>query len=65
MFWFFGHKACGIITPRRGIQPVSPALESGVLTTGPQGKALYSPYCATQPYCASISRTFSGFQTNP
>ena len=34
MFWFFGHEACGIIVPQPGIEPVPPALEGKVLTTG-------------------------------
>ena len=32
---FYGHKACGILAPRPGIEPVAPALEGEVLTTGP------------------------------
>ena len=27
MFWIFGHKACGILTPQPGIEPTPPALE--------------------------------------
>ena len=27
MFWIFGHKACGILTPQPGIEPIPPALE--------------------------------------
>ena len=38
MFWFFGHKACGILAPQPGIKPTPPALEGKVLTTGPPGK---------------------------
>ena len=30
--------ACGILVPRPGIEPTSPALEGGFLTTGPPGK---------------------------
>ena len=37
MFWFFGHKACGILAPRPGIELTLPELESEVLTIGPQG----------------------------
>ena len=33
--------ACGILVPRPGIEPESPALEGGFLTTGPPGKSLY------------------------
>ena len=31
--------ACGILVPRPGIKPVSPALQGGFLTTGPPGKS--------------------------
>ena len=31
--------ACGILVPRPGIEPASPALEGGFLTTGPPGKS--------------------------
>ena len=31
--------ACGILVPWPGIEPVSPALEGGILTTGPTGKS--------------------------
>ena len=31
--------AYGILVPRPGIEPVSPALEGGFLTTGPPGKS--------------------------
>ena len=27
MFWFFGHKACGILVPWPGIKPTNPAME--------------------------------------
>ena len=27
MFWFFGHKTCGILAPWPGIEPAPPALE--------------------------------------
>ena len=37
VFWFFGHKACGILALWAGIQPTPPALEDEVLTTGPPG----------------------------
>ena len=32
--------ACGILVPRPGIEPVSPALEGRFSTTGPPGKSL-------------------------
>ena len=40
MFWFFGYEACGILAPQTGIEPIPPALEGEVLTTGPPGKPL-------------------------
>ena len=41
MFWFFGHKACGILAPRPEIEPTPSAPEGEVLTTGPPGKSLH------------------------
>ena len=31
--------ACGILVPQPGIEPMSPALAGGFLTTGPPGKS--------------------------
>ena len=31
----------GILVSQSGIEPMSPALEGGFLTTGPRGKSLY------------------------
>ena len=46
MFWvfffFFGHKAPGILAPGPGIEPATPALEGEVLTTGLPGKSQHS-----------------------
>ena len=39
MFWFFGLKAHGILTPQPGMEPVPPALEGSVLNTGPPGRS--------------------------
>ena len=39
---FFGHEACEILAPQPGIEPVLPAMEGKVLTTGPPGKSLFS-----------------------
>ena len=30
MFWFFGHKACGILAPQPGTEPAPAALEGEV-----------------------------------
>ena len=38
LFWFFGREACGMLTPRPGIEPNPPALEGKALTTGFPGK---------------------------
>ena len=40
MFWVFGRESCGILVSQPGIDPILPALESEVLTTGPLGKPL-------------------------
>ena len=34
-----GHKACGILAPQPGIEPLPSALEGEVLTIGPPGKS--------------------------
>ena len=40
MFWFFGHKAHGILASQPGIKPAPPALDGDeVLTIGPPGKS--------------------------
>ena len=36
--------AYGILVPQAGIEPVSPVLEGGFLSTGPPGKSLYIVY---------------------
>ena len=38
-------KACGILVPGSGIQPMSPALTGGFLTTGLQSKPQSKIYC--------------------
>ena len=39
MSWIFGHVACGTLAPQPGIEPIPPALEGKVLTTGQPGKS--------------------------
>ena len=51
MFRYFGHKACGISTPQPGTEPIPPALEGKVSTTGPLGK---TPSIYFQSICVSI-----------
>ena len=36
---YFGHEACGMLSPWPGIKPASPVLEGEVLTTSPQGES--------------------------
>ena len=40
--WVFSLEACGILAPQPGIEPATPALEGGVLTTGSPKKFLTS-----------------------
>ena len=65
---------CGILVPRPGIEPASPALEGGFFTTGPPGKSLaqlflddFLPSCLSESPrrivfghldCSSISLPF-------
>ena len=62
--------ACGIPVPRPGIEPTSPALEGGLLTTGPPGKSLeveniFLPqWCWVWP-CGLLGQwDFSEYDTN-
>ena len=40
MFWLFGHHTYGILALQPGINPLPPALEGEVSTTGPSGRSL-------------------------
>ena len=59
-FFFFGHKAPGILAPGPGIEPATPELEGEVLTTGPPGKSphslLHSPDKMFQKYVLAYGR---------
>ena len=39
MLWVFGPEAFGILVPRPGIEPASPALEGELTTTALPGKS--------------------------
>ena len=39
MCWFFDSKERGILASQPGIEPVPPALQGEMLTTGPPGKS--------------------------
>ena len=54
-FMFFDCKAGGILAPRPGIKPTSPALEGKVLTTGPPGKPHQSQLCWRHFWCFGLS----------
>ena len=56
MFWFFGCEACGILAPSPGVETMPPALEGGVLTTGPPGTSLtyVSCCCITAELCLTL-----------
>ena len=56
MFWFFGHKARGILALWSGIKPTPPALEGEVLTTGLPGKSLKAIF-EVQPYQEYVSQS--------
>ena len=38
-FWFFSHKAHGILVPQPGIEPTPSALGGEILSTGQPGKS--------------------------
>ena len=40
---------CKVLVPRPGIEPTSPALQGGFLTTGPPGKSLKPGLCVLAP----------------
>ena len=42
--------ACGIFAPRSGIKPRSPALQGGLLTTGPPGKSPELIFSKAKPW---------------
>ena len=44
MFCFFVCEACGILAPKPGIKPRSPAMESEFLATGLPGKSHKNRY---------------------
>ena len=55
MFWFFGHKACGILARHSGIKPSPPPLEGKVLTTGQPGKSPPRCYFMLRLLCSLSS----------
>ena len=61
-FWFFGHKACGILAPWQGIEPTCPALEGEISTTGLPGESSVGYYHNRPIYPKSICRKKGSFQ---
>ena len=53
--------APGILVPHPGIEPTSPASQSGLLTTGPPGKSLTGLFL---PYPTVILLGHHGFHTH-
>ena len=47
-------SACGILVPQPGIEPASPALEGGFLTTGPPGKSVSSVFYSKMFCCPQL-----------
>ena len=62
MFWFFGHKACGILVSQSEIEPAPPALESKVLPTGQPGKSLSHDFLLNYNFSAD-PLSFLGFSS--
>ena len=61
----FGHEACGILAPWHGTEPVPPALEGGVLTTGPPGKSLGKLLKVNiETFCVCVNQHFQGNRTS-
>ena len=53
--------AYGTLVPRPGMEPVPPALESRVLTTGPPGKSPMIHFKLTYVYSARYRSKFNFF----
>ena len=53
MFRFFGREACGILAPRPGIQPITPAYN--MLSLGVSGK-LMEFKCLAHPVPGELSQ---------
>jgi len=54
MFWFFDHKAYGILAPWPGIEPAASALEGKVLNTGRPGKSFFEASTCVLQVCFNI-----------
>ena len=54
-------SAHGILVPRQGIELITPALQGGLLTTGPPGKSLYVIVTKPQIYTC-FDKTRSGLK---
>ena len=51
-------EACEILVPRPGIKPSSPALQAGLLTSGPSGKSLADSALHQVPFLGLWTATF-------
>ena len=59
MFWFFGHKACGILVSQPGIEPTAPTMQGEVLTTGLPRKFPFVSYFSSH---IQIISTYKWYQ---
>ena len=41
MFWCFGQETWSVLAPWPGIEPIPPAVEGEILSSGPPGKSVY------------------------
>ena len=62
VFWFFGHKAYGILAPQPGIEPAPPTLEGEFSTTGPQGTSQYVTYVLLKKCLILKSKSYENQQ---
>ena len=59
MFWFFGHKSCGILVPQPGIETTPPTMQGEVLTTGLPGTF---PFVSYFRFCIQVISTCKWYQ---
>ena len=58
LFFFFSHQTWEILSPWPGIKPALPALEGGILTTGPQRKSWAHCFYFQNPHMHNIRLKF-------
>ena len=66
MFWFFGHKPCGILTPPPEIKSSPPSSEGEALATGPPGSPTlnaFSKLGSIIQYVGALQQLGNGIRT--